>query len=87
MGIEYHLIVPPESQAAVAAALTERLPKLLQRLDPNFGTDFPCVYAEQIDEGLYICDTLTDKGVAAQVVRSAIDLMLLYSQSVTVTDA
>ena len=41
LGIEYKLIVPPESRDMVAAVLAKELPALIQRLDPASGEAFP----------------------------------------------
>ena len=87
LGIEYKLIVPPESRDMVAAVLAKELPALIQRLDPASGEAFPNVYVSPTDDGLYICDTLSNRGIAALVLRSAIDLLLLHSQSVMVVEA
>ena len=86
MGKEYTLKVPVASQAGVAAALREHLEPLLQRLDPAASDAFPNVYAAQVPEGLYLCDNLTNSAVASSVIRAAIDLLLLYAPSVTVTE-
>jgi hypothetical protein len=86
MGKEYTLKVPAASQAGVSAALGEHLAPLIQRIDPEASNAFPSVYAVAVPEGLYICDNLTNTTVASSVVRAAIDLLLLYSPSVTVTE-
>jgi hypothetical protein len=86
MGKEYTLKVPATSRAAVSAALIEHLPPLLQRLDPQAKEAFPSIYAVAVPEGLYLCDNLTDPAVASGVMRAALDLLLLFAPSVTVTE-
>jgi hypothetical protein len=86
LGIEYRLIVPPESRDAVAAVLAQQLPELMRQIDPESGSTFPNVYANPVDDGLYLCDTLSNRAVAAEVMRRAIDLLLLHAPSVTVVD-
>jgi len=86
MGKEYTLKVPAVSQAGVSVALREHLAPLLQRLDPEASNAFPSVYAVAVPEGLYICDNLTNSTVASTVLRAALDLLLLYAPSVTVTE-
>ena len=85
MGIEYTLRVPAAAQEAVVAALAEHLTPMLLRLDPRASEPFPNVYANPEAHGLYICDNQTDPAVAAEVIRSAIDLLLLYSPSVSIS--
>ena len=86
MGKEYTLKVQAVSQAGVSAALGEHLAPLLQRLDPEASNAFPSVYATAVPEGLYICDNLTNPTIASSVLRAALDLLLLYAPSVTVTE-
>jgi hypothetical protein len=86
MGKEYTLSVPVESRAAVASAISQWLQPLLDRIDPRAGEPFPNVFASPIEEGLYLCDNLTDSSVAAQVIRGSIDLMLLHAQSVVIAE-
>ncbi len=86
MGIEYRLSVPEEGRSKVARAFSEQLPALLASTDPKAGDPFPNVYVQSGSEGVYLCDNLTDAEVAAAVLRRVIDLMLLYSQSVTIAE-
>ena len=87
MGIEYRLSVPENKRSKVAKALSEQLPALLQSMDPKSGDPFPNVYVQSDPDGVYFCDNLTDAVVSATVLRRVIDLMLLYSESVTVAEA
>lgn len=87
MGIEYRLSVPERDRSKVTSALNERLRDLLANADPKAGDPFPNVYVQCDSDGVYLCDNLTDATVSATVLRRVIDLMLLYSQSVTVAEA
>jgi hypothetical protein len=87
VGIEYRLSVPEGDRSKVASALSEHLRGLLANADPKAGDPFPNVYVQSDSEGVYLCDNLTDATVSAIVLRRVIDLMLLYSQSVTVAEA
>jgi hypothetical protein len=86
MGIEYTLSVPPECREAVGAVLSRELHPLLARLDPRATDDFPNVSATVIKQGVLICDNLTNRSVAAQVIRGVIDLLLLHSESVSISE-
>ena len=86
MGKEYTLSVPVESREAVAAAISQWLQPLLDRIDPKAGEPFPNVFASPTEEGLYLCDNLTDNSVAAQVLLESIDLLLLHAKSVVITE-
>ena len=86
MGIEYMLTVPPEYREATAAVLSRELRPLLARLDPRAGEDFPNVSVTVDDQGLLLCDNLTDATVAAQVIRGAVDLLLSHSRSVSISE-
>jgi hypothetical protein len=87
MGIEYRLSVPEGDRSKAASAIMEQLPALLASADPKADDPFPNVYVQCDSEGVYLCDNLTDAEVSATVLRRVIDLMLLYSQSVTVAEA
>jgi hypothetical protein len=84
MGKEYTLSVPIESRDAVATAISQWRQPLLDRVDPKAGESFPNVFASPTEEGLYLCDNLTDSNVAAQVIRESIDLLLLHAPSVVI---
>ena len=86
MGIEYELRVPPSARAAVADALAQQLGPMLVRLDPKSNEPFPNAYVKPIAEGVYVCDNLTNSEVSAQVIRSVLDLLLLYSSEVTIVE-
>jgi hypothetical protein len=86
VGIEYHLIVPELARAKVATALTEELLPLLQRLDPKANEPFPNAYVKAIPEGIYVCDNLSDRVVAALIIRNLVDLLLFYSPEVQVVE-
>ena len=85
MGIEYMLSIPPANRPTVRAVLARELPALLLRVDPRASEDFPNVFATIVEEGVLLCDNLSDESVAAQVIRELIDLLLLHSESVSVT--
>ena len=87
MGIEYEIRVPDEDHAAVASALASRLVPLLKTLDPSQGSASPHVSIAQIPGGVYVCDHLSDKAVASQVIRGLIDLLLSCSAQVSVVES
>ncbi len=87
MGIEYELRVPEAARGTVAITIATELPSLLERLDPRAREAFPNLYVEQIPEGLYVCDNLTDSKIAALVIRALIDLLLKHSPAVSVVEA
>ena len=84
MGIEYELKVPPENWDALKQALNEHLRPLVLRIDPEAEADFPIAYVEMHEDVVYICDTLTNPAIASEIMRGIVDLMLLYSPSVTI---
>ena len=84
MGIEYRLRVPAQSRESVARALDEQLQSLIRSVDPTAGDAFPNAIVKADEDGVYVCDTLTDSTVAALVIRGIVDLMLLHSPSVTI---
>ena len=84
MGIEYQLKVPPENWDALKHALNEHLRPLVLRIDPDAQADFPIAYVEMQEDAVYVCDTLTNSAIASEIMRGIVDLMLLYSPSVTI---
>ena len=86
MGIEYEIRVPDEDHAAVASALESGLAPLLRALDSTQVSTNPHVSVAQIPGGVYVCDHLSDKAVASQVIRGLIDLLLSHSARVSVVE-
>jgi hypothetical protein len=86
LGIEYELRVPESARESVADTLERELPRLLQRLDPKAAEAIPNVIVRAIPAGVYVCDTLIDKLVAAQVIRGLLDILLRHCQSVEVVE-
>ena len=86
MGIEYEIQVPDEDHAAVAAALKNHLGPLLEALDPPQEGADPNVSVTEIPGGVHVCDHLSNKPVASQVIRGLIDLLLSHSARVSVVE-
>ena len=86
MGIEYQITVPKEFRSQAAKGLEEFLPALLERLDPRAKESFPNVIVHVIPEGVFLCDTLMDQTVGSEVIRGVIDLLLRFSDSVSVSE-
>ena len=86
MGIEYEIHVQDEDHAAVAAALKNHLGPLLVTLDPTQTSSNPHVSVIEIPGGVYVCDHLSDKAVASQVIRGLIDLLLSHSARVSIVE-
>jgi hypothetical protein len=86
MGIEYELRVPVSAREKASRVLSNELAPLLERLDPKTHEPFPNLYVQQIPEGLYVCDNLTNSTVAALVMRELIDILLRCSPEVSVVE-
>ena len=86
MGIEYEIQVPEQDYAAVADALKNYLSPLLEALDPTQTSSNPHVSVTEIPGGVHVCDHLSNKAVASQVIRGLIDLLLSHSARVSVVE-
>ena len=84
MGYEYTLKVPEEYRSRVAEEAKSGIPKLLERLDPGTSSH---IDISAIPEGLFICDHLSDKAIAALAFRAAVEWLLRLSPKVLVEDA
>jgi len=86
MGIEYELRVPESAQLAVAQVLEAQLLPLVRELDPLAEDPFPNAFVKQVPQGVYVCDNLTDSGVANAIIRRLVDLLLRHAPQVTVVE-
>lgn len=84
MGYECVLAVPEEFRPRVAEEVTVGLSKLYDRLDPDTPHH---ISITTVPEGLFVCDYLSNKTLAALAFLGAIQWLLYLSPTVLVEDA